>query len=652
MKKLLIIPILFFSLLLHATDYHFATAGNDITGDGSAGTPWQTITKANSLHPVAGDQILFNKGDTFYGTIIITHSGSVGSPIIYGAYGTGANPIITGFTIITGWTNEGSSIYSKVITSEAQTNMVTVDGINTGMGRYPDATYLTYTTATASRITDPELGASPDWDGAEVVINKNGWTLDRCLITAHATTTIDFTNLGSTETPNANRSYFIQNDLRCVTTTNEWYHSISDNKFYIYGDPSAKVVKVATLNNLLYNNGYDNITVDNITFEGSISANLNVYGYYVDNFKIQNCKVNFSGGYGMSLETCRNLIVDNNIVLNSTRTGISSNGTSNNIITNNTVTNTFMIEGSGLGVASSAIRMWAESGTGLVQYNNIDYAGYNGIYFIGNNVEIKNNFINHCLFIPFTNDGGGIYTGGANYLGRVIDRNIVINSGGVGIYLDEVSSNIQVTNNTAANSVIGLDLHKAAHNTVINNTMFNNEYNIWFQTSSAVDILHDNTLTGNIYFAKSSTQLALYFLSINNDIPQFGTSNNNYYARPVDDNNVFRTNDPSTGSTLRTLTEWITFTSQDADSKKSPITITDTSYIDFYYNATDEIVVKEIPYGSIDVTGAKYTIIGGVTLDAYESKVLMKDPTPNPLFLMKSGKVLMSKTGKVLTIIK
>src|SRR5659263_124893 len=125
MKNTLIILFFIFSTIASATDYYISSSGNDTNNGLSSSTPWKTIGKVNSAFSIMkpGDRILFNRGDTFYGTITVTKSGSAGSPIVISAYGSGVNPIITGFTTITGWTNEGGGIYSKVITSEAQTNI-------------------------------------------------------------------------------------------------------------------------------------------------------------------------------------------------------------------------------------------------------------------------------------------------------------------------------------------------------------------------------------------------------------------------------------------------------------------------------------------------------------------------------------------------
>src|SRR5205823_2520641 len=93
-----------------------------------------------------GDNVLFNRGDVFYGRIIINKSGASGSPITIGAYGTGANPVITGFTTVSSWTSLGSNIWesSNTVSTLSTANIVVINGVNTAMGRYPNSGYLPY----------------------------------------------------------------------------------------------------------------------------------------------------------------------------------------------------------------------------------------------------------------------------------------------------------------------------------------------------------------------------------------------------------------------------------------------------------------------------------------------------------------------------
>lgn len=62
--------------------------GNEIS-------PFQTISKLNSLVLVPGDKILFKRGDVFIGQIIVSYSGSNGAPIVFDSYGTGDLPILS-----------------------------------------------------------------------------------------------------------------------------------------------------------------------------------------------------------------------------------------------------------------------------------------------------------------------------------------------------------------------------------------------------------------------------------------------------------------------------------------------------------------------------------------------------------------------------
>src|SRR6266478_4753952 len=92
---------LFASIPAHATTYYVAAAGSDSNNGTSTGTPWQTISKVNGSTFSAGDSVLFNRGDVWYGTsLTVPSSGSSGLPTTFGAYGSGANPIIKGSTLL------------------------------------------------------------------------------------------------------------------------------------------------------------------------------------------------------------------------------------------------------------------------------------------------------------------------------------------------------------------------------------------------------------------------------------------------------------------------------------------------------------------------------------------------------------------------
>ncbi len=82
-----------------ASTYYFATSGND-SNAGTIGSPFQTISRANSLKMMGGDSFLFNKGDTFSGTLTLALATGAATPtalapLTVGPYGTGTAPIIS-----------------------------------------------------------------------------------------------------------------------------------------------------------------------------------------------------------------------------------------------------------------------------------------------------------------------------------------------------------------------------------------------------------------------------------------------------------------------------------------------------------------------------------------------------------------------------
>jgi len=98
---LVFIFCLYFTYDAYSTSYYLSNSGSDGNNNGtSESAPWQTIDKLNNeLYKLkAGDQVLFKCGDVFTGGIIIPSSisGVKGNQIIFGSYGTGPKPVITG----------------------------------------------------------------------------------------------------------------------------------------------------------------------------------------------------------------------------------------------------------------------------------------------------------------------------------------------------------------------------------------------------------------------------------------------------------------------------------------------------------------------------------------------------------------------------
>jgi IPT/TIG domain/Putative Ig domain/Right handed beta helix region len=110
------------------TYYIDSVGGNDNNNGTSQSTPWQTIAKVNSSKFSPGNQILFKSGDTWREQLSITSSGTASSPLVFGSYGSGAAPVISGADLATGWTSSSSpgNIWKMNISNP--TNQVFEDG--------------------------------------------------------------------------------------------------------------------------------------------------------------------------------------------------------------------------------------------------------------------------------------------------------------------------------------------------------------------------------------------------------------------------------------------------------------------------------------------------------------------------------------------
>lgn len=98
--------------------YYVSNVGLDTNSGLSTSLPWQTIAKVSATTFAAGDTILFNRGDTWNELLTIPSSGALGNRTTFGAYGTGARPIIQAADPVTGWVLDtavaGGDRYKKV----------------------------------------------------------------------------------------------------------------------------------------------------------------------------------------------------------------------------------------------------------------------------------------------------------------------------------------------------------------------------------------------------------------------------------------------------------------------------------------------------------------------------------------------------------
>jgi len=638
MRVKLIILSLLFSLSLQAEKHYVATGGG---GLGTLASPFANLTQVNAHTFVAGDSLLFNKGNSFYGTLTMDASGSAGSPIYISSYGIGAMPIITGFSTLSSWTDNGDGKYYATVTgAEAQTNMLTIDGVNTAMGRYPDAgTNLNYESHnTTLSITDNQtLSATTDWTGADVVINKCWWILERSHITSHVNAEITYSVYKGTSygLVNDNRYFFIQNDLRCVTGGNEWYHDYAAGRFYIWGNPSTKTVKIATINNLINVGNYDYITIDGIKLSGCTDNAINIgNSSYItgnsNNIIIKNCDVEYAGFIGIScIATQDNCTIDNNNVTQCNGDAILIGG-GNISVTNNDISYCGIVPGTFYrGTDNQGIRTYGDDGDyHLIEYNNIEYVGYNGIGIYSDTYHlIRYNYINYSMQV--TDDGGGIYRGSNNNYRSTISNNVILNTaiGNVnavisrGIYTDARCSNMTITDNVVYNSQgAGIIIHSGRNTRIENNLLYGNKYGITFQYYDTINKF--DTVRYNKVIARAATDYT--FHSVSFTLPQiqnFGTLDSNYYARPIDDDDVIMNQSVAN----YTRAAWYALTGLEQHTLGSPTAIDNVNKLHFIYNATEVNTYYDLSVPMVDIANTNYS--GQIILLPYTGLLLIGDGT-------------------------
>jgi hypothetical protein len=652
-KKKLICSIalsfLVLSFTANARTYYVSNSGNDSNSGTDASSPWQTINKVNSFKNFApGDNILFRRGDTFYGGITVSNSGSSGNPITYGAYGSGVKPVITGFTNVTSWNSLGGNIWESndAVSSLPYTNMVAVNGVNKAMGRYPNSTgpntgylYIKSHSGNGS-ITGDGLGSN-NWSGAGIVIRKERWALERGTINSQSGSTLYYTDPG-VDYPQDGFGFFIQNDTKTLDVNGEWYYNPSNHKLRIYSTSSPADVKIATVENLVSMDRKSYIVFDNLAFSGSNSDALYCANYGSD-LTVQNCDISFAG---MSAIWCimANSLIQNNSIKDANYLGIHTTEPNANI-RSNSLSNINILEGMDQELTSAGAIATVGSNT-TIQYNQITNCGYSGIRFGGPNTKIINNFINRFCLIK--EDGGGIDMSSRDRArGSLIDANIVLNGIGSkygtsdttlsdfgGIFVDAFGTEITITNNTVANTVAaGIKLHGANNIVVKNNTTYNNGSNSW--TKGGLELMSDDafpirdiTSQGNILVARTSQQYAFFYrpeADVQNVIQSFGTAANNYYVKPIDQSTAILIN-----HTYYNIANWQSFFSGDGGSYGSPKNISDLNDLRFEYNASSSAKTIQLDANYIDVKNASYN--GSVTLAPYTSVVLIRNgslTTPN-----------------------
>ena len=641
---LFLLTFLFLSFTTTARTYYLSSSsGSDYNSGTDPSSPWQSINKINSISLQPGDNVLFKRGDTFYGGLKISNSGTSGNPITFGAYGSGNKPILTGFTSVSSWTNVGGNIWESTnpVSDLSSVNIVVINGVNTQIGRYPNSGFFSFQSHSgASSITSSSLSGSTNWTGAKVVIRTARWSFAKKVITSQSGNTLYYAD-GTVEPTMNNFGFFIEDDARTLDSQGEWYYNPNTKKIYIYSTSQPNNVQVTTVEKIISGIHQNNITIDNLDIRGANTDAISLENSQYPS--ITNCDISYTGVFGIQVTNSSSYAdIEHNNISDCGSSSIESIdfGPYYTIKYNN-IKRSAMVS-TILADDYNGAAIHCPGNNSLIQYNQIDSSGYDGISFRGANTQVRNNFINYSCLVR--DDGGGIYTGYAGEPGKVIDGNIILNSQGnsegtatevhcSGIYIDDYGNNMTITNNTVANnSSAGIFIHNSDNINIKNNTSFNNGVPESFVTGAIClqalgpSMVKGLNISDNILFAKNPDQLCWFYYSNAdaNDVKGFGSSNNNYFAKPIGDAQtvIVRPSGSNPGNQFN-LTGWQSWSGDDGNSSPSPKKISNVSDLRFEYNATSQNKTISLNASYVDAKGNTYD--GSITLAPYSSAVLIKN---------------------------
>jgi parallel beta-helix repeat protein len=545
-----------------ANYYLSSTTGDDGHSPSQAQnpvTPWQSLERLNQFIPelAPGDSVLLKRGDVFYGTLQLRKSGSPEKPIVFATYGDGALPVITGLSTLTGWESQGSGIYSVAIPrSIGRIQVLTLNGVPQAIGRYPNSDepnkgYLIPEAIPATnQIRHQVLQMSGNWAGAELVMRKNHWIIDRQKILSQEGGTLTFLP-GSDYEPKKGYGFFIQHHRNTLDQHGEWYQDQTNNRLYLclkQGNPDAVKIEIGSIENLVTTlPNTRHVILHSLHLKGANATALLIRGG--SHFRFSSGKIEHSGENAVLAQNMDHLVLEKSEIRNAYNSGIYlRSGNFQATIRENRIANTFLFPGMGQNGDNNGFAIFSVSDADTIARNSIVHCGYVGIGFRGSHTLVKNNLVDS--FCLTKGDGGGIYsyTGSSNpgYTQRVITGNIVRNGIGAregtplqgtdlpapaeGIYLDDNAEQVLVTDNTVYGiSNKGIYLHNAQHITVRNNLVFDAGYLLFLTDDELGQPLKHLKFSENILIKKEAHQVGMGVRSGSLDFGTIGISDKNHY---------------------------------------------------------------------------------------------------------------------------
>ncbi len=235
-----------------ATTYYVSSAtGSDGNGGLSPADAFATAAHVSSLALGPGDEVRFFCGETWRADpLIITRSGSAGSPIVFSSHPADCadKPVLSGARPISGWILDAGNVYRADLGAGANAgsfpnglNQLFRGGGRLPFGRWPDLVLPGNDGGYSeiddhpvpTQITDDQLPAV-DWTGARAHVKGIRWYILNREVVAGS---------GNTLTLNAGAEcwggctgwgFWLSNHRSTLDQEGEWYYEEAANRVFLY----------------------------------------------------------------------------------------------------------------------------------------------------------------------------------------------------------------------------------------------------------------------------------------------------------------------------------------------------------------------------------------------------------------------------------
>lgn len=546
MKKLLLLLQLI-SISSFASNYYISVNGNDENTGLSIDKPLKTIQALNQKNLIAGDSVLFERNSVFKGTLNILQSGTNANPIIISAYGIGENPILNGSSSYAVTPKKG--IYCPKC-SDIDNLVIDNDQIYIP-ARYPNEGYIRMTDIDSAISFTYKETIPFELDSNTIVVAKTeGWVIDRFSLKNHHNKTITVGSTLGFHDPykfQEFHGFFLSHQKKFMDREHEWYFDKNSDSLYLQNTNLDSISISEFDNGIEIGSHISNVTIENIVFKNyrkdGISLNDN------SNIKISNCDFSSLGNDGIG--GMKNWNSKNSYITISHCTFKNILNTSIHILygkkivaSHNKISRIGLIPGEGMmhDMGYSGIVCPDSS---IIEWNVIDSIGYSGINTSSSiSCEVRYNEISN--FGLTKNDCGGVYCWSGHHV--YIHHNYIHDGHGngqgtksiddimnVGIYIDDKSHDIKISNNTVTTCDLGINIHNAYNNTISYNTLYNNQRSqLSFLEGRPYygNIIKNNIVEHNSMQGIYPSSLLIELISDIRDVFDFSSFDNNSYNHP------------------------------------------------------------------------------------------------------------------------